>query len=203
VTEASSTTAPNQSAADVDGDGLADVVTVVDSSKEGVLSAELRVEMSRVGTRALSIYRDIPLPKVAGVVDADGDGAGEVFIEVNRERGVAMFILVRLVEDDLTELRAGDAPLYLNVGQQDLPGGGVGVYGFECRDAAAAKGREIVMKRSETQSGQTTNSGDTEAISLQGREARSVGRSSEEFASADTARLTKYEGGTCGGATFV
>jgi hypothetical protein len=66
---------------DVDGDGKRDQVTVGAAPiGEGIWGVTLK--LSAVGTRKGQLHAESERPRLVGIVDADGDGFGEVFMSI-------------------------------------------------------------------------------------------------------------------------
>jgi hypothetical protein len=114
------------STGDVDGDGVADSVRVawppeavrsrMRCTDDGHCPAKLVADLSRLGRRSarLAVGGNLEEPRVLGIVDVDGDGRGEIFVEVGHGASTAFFTIVRVVRDRLEPMIGGthaDFPL--------------------------------------------------------------------------------------------
>ena len=128
---------------DVDGDGRADTVRLVEAPDSLATGRwPLRVTLSKGGTVTGIVTAEPQVrPAVLGVVDADRDGDGEVFVRVGGGASTAAYTPYTLVEDGMAEVRTADgAALRLLVGGTVTHGAG-----FGCADVASTAGRELVV----------------------------------------------------------
>lgn len=92
---------------DVDGDGKVDVVTLVTHASTTTVNADL----TKLGRQSVDVSLDgVPTglpPEVMGVVDADGDGHAEIFVNEGGADGFTAH-LVQLVADRLVVVTADD-----------------------------------------------------------------------------------------------
>jgi hypothetical protein len=135
------TTPAGSLSGDVDGDGRRDTVRL----GSGSLTTgrwDLLVTLARGGTVTGTVNAEPQVrPALLGVVDADRDGDGEVFVRVGGGASTTAYTPYTLVEDGMAEVRTGDgAALRLLVGGSVTHGNG-----FACADLDPAPGRELAV----------------------------------------------------------
>jgi hypothetical protein len=187
---------------DIDGDGIGDRVTIEPTTDaHGAHGAQLNAQLSKLGRRSAPIFPgyDRSTPQVAGVVDMNGDGYGEVIIAVGRGTGLATFIVVTLTSGNLAEVVESSDPLFLPVGRAQSPDGVTGAYGFDCRETSASSpGREVIVKRAESRNGQPFTA-ERHALTIKGSHVEYVGQPTiETFGPTDESRLATYSETSCG-----
>jgi hypothetical protein len=135
-------------AGDVDGDGRADTVRIVEG-KDSLRTGrwDLRVTLGGGGTAVTGVVHADPQvrPALLGVVDADGDGDGEVFVNVGNGASTTSYTPYTLVEDGLAEVRTPDG------GQLRLVVGGGVMHG----DGFACAGRDLYVLSVVSDDGET------------------------------------------------
>lgn len=180
---------------DVDGDGKVDRISVAPTpAGAGVWAVTLR--LSALGTRRGQVHADTEQPRVAGVVDADGDGFGEVFLTVDQGASTAFWGVLRVVEGVVREVTSDGQPLHLAVGGSVTHGDG-----FVCReDVRTSRGRELIVYSGDSFDG-TTWEGTITSYAWEGGGVRVVRQRNESFpsdGSGDDPRLRPYYEADCG-----
>jgi hypothetical protein len=202
TTTVGTTALPPDSTGDIDGDGLADRAWVVDTSANGSYSARLDAELTRFGSRSTGIHRSLTLPEFAGVTDVNGDGRGEVLVEITREDEGVDFIVVELVDERLIQVDHGDAPFFLGVSRIERPDGSIHATGFECKEVASdSPGQEVIHRSSEQQPGESAR-GREWVFSVRAGLAEQLTATEESFDQSDQDRSAKFSTGICGGREF-
>jgi hypothetical protein len=180
---------------DVDGDGKPDQVTVANAPiGEGVWAVTLK--LTALGTRRGQVHTESERPRVVGVVDADADGFGEVFLTINEGASTSFWGVLRLVDGVVREVTKDGAQLSLGIGGSVSHGDG-----FACRDEVKAnRGRELVIYTGDTTDGVTWEGTVTTYTWAAGRVV-AVKERNETFpvgASGDDPRLRPYYDADCG-----
>jgi hypothetical protein len=181
---------------DVDGDGKPDQVTVSAAPvSEGIWGVTLK--LSALGTRRGQLHAEADRPTLVGVVDADGDGFGEVFLTVAQGASTSFWGALRLVDGVVREVTLGGQPMHLGIGGSVTHGDG-----FACRDDVKAnRGRELVVYSGDTYDGVTWE-GTVTTYAWSGGAVVSLRERSESFpmgAAGDDPRLRPYYDADCGG----
>lgn len=180
---------------DVDGDGKADQISVAPvPAAAGVWTVTLR--LSALGARRGQVHADTEQPRVAGVVDADSDGFGEVFLTVDQGASTAFWGVLRVVGGVVREVTSDGQPLHLAVGGSVTHGDG-----FVCReDVKTSRGRELVVYSGDSFDG-TTWEGTITSYAWEGGSVRVVRQRNESFptdGSGGDPRLRPYYEADCG-----
>lgn len=180
---------------DVDGDGKPDPVAVArTAASEGVWTVTLR--LTALGTRRGQVHAEGDQPRVAGVVDADGDGYGEVFLAVDQGASTSFWAVLRLVNGVVREVTSEGQPLHLAVGGTVTHGDG-----FACRDDIKGnRGRELVVYSGDSFDGVTWE-GTVTDYAWVGGTVRELAARDESFpsdGSGNDPRLRPYYDADCG-----
>lgn len=135
---------------DVDGDGKRDQVTIATApNADGIWG--VTIKLSALGTRRGQVHAESERPRLVGVVDADGDGFGEVFLAIGQGASTAFWGVLRFVDGVVREVTLSGQPLQLAIGGSVNHGDG-----FACREEVKAnRGRELVVYSGDTFDGVT------------------------------------------------
>lgn len=180
---------------DIDGDGLPDRVSVAPVPvADGIWSVTLK--LSALGTRSGQVHADTEQPRLVGIVDADGDGFGEVFLTVAQGASTSFWGVLRLVDGVVRETTMSGQPLHLAIGGSVTHGDG-----FACaEEVKASRGRELLVYTGDTFDG-TTWDGTVTTYAWVGGAVREIRQRTERFptgASGDDPRMRPYYDADCG-----
>jgi hypothetical protein len=182
---------------DVDGDGVRDRVTVAGPGAPAG-TWRLVAHLSTLGRETVDVPADTPAaPTIAGIVDADGDGFAEIWVNSAAGASTSFVTPIRLVNDHLRVVELDGAPATLGENGSVTHGDG-----FACTDyAPSVPGRELVVYSGGNEPGTTTWDGTIRAFRWSGARLVEISHRTERFHAGDAGsdpRLAKYYAVTCG-----
>jgi hypothetical protein len=185
---------------DIDGDGHPDSVHVA-ATDNGDGTWTLVARLSALGRRSVDVPADTPTPPhVAGIVDADGDGYAEIWVQTGAGASTSFLTPVRLVGDRLRVVELNGSPAQLGEGGSVTHGDG-----FACTDADHGEpGRELVVYSGDLSPSGTDWDGSVTTYRWAGARLVTLSTHDESFPAGDPGsdpRVAKYYAVTCGSLT--
>jgi hypothetical protein len=146
------------------------------------------------GSTSASVEAD-GKPEVRGIVDADADGRGEIWVRTHTGASTEFVTPLRLVNGKLAVVRRGSSPAELGSGGSVTHGNG-----FTCADTVKSNpGRELIVYEGST-SDTTHWSGDKTTYDWSGATLVRLSSNHESFtySSIDDPRVAPYYSVDCG-----